>query len=56
VHANLRGYDITRLVAVCLERLEQQARHERYPQHTAIPAGFESAIMGLADEGKNDNK
>ena len=41
VPAKRLGYDITQLMAVCLERIEQQRRGEAAPSHTAIPAVFE---------------
>lgn len=37
------GYSITRLMAVCLERIDQQRRGETPPAHTAIPAEFEAS-------------
>lgn len=40
------GYDITRLLAVCLERIEQQRRGEAVPSHTSIPAVFEEELEG----------
>ena len=40
VPAKRLGYDISRLMAVCLERIEQQRRGESVPAHTAIPVEF----------------
>ncbi len=37
------GYDITKLLAICLERIEQQRRGLSAPSHTAIPAEFDPA-------------
>ena len=44
VPAKRLGYDITRLMAVCLERIEQQRRGEHVPVHTTIPAVFEEEL------------
>ncbi len=40
VPAKRLGYNITKLMATCLERIEQQRRGEPLPAHTAIPAEF----------------
>lgn len=42
VPARRLGYNITELLAVCLERIEQQRRGETPPAHTAIPAVWEN--------------
>ena len=44
VPAKRLGYDITQLMAVCLERIEQQRRGEVVPSHTAIPVVFEDEL------------
>ena len=38
------GYDIRELVAVCMERIDQQRRGEISPAHTTIPAVFEEEL------------
>jgi DNA-binding LacI/PurR family transcriptional regulator len=38
------GYDITKLVALCMERIEQQRRGESFPQHTVLPALFDDEM------------
>ena len=44
VPARRLGYDITRLMTTCLERIEQQRRGEDVPAHTTIPAIFEEEL------------
>jgi DNA-binding LacI/PurR family transcriptional regulator len=44
VPAKWLGYSITRLMTVCLERIEQQRRDELPPSHTAIPAVWEDDL------------
>ena len=40
VPAKRLGYNITKLLEVCLTRIDQQRRGEKVPSHTAIPAEF----------------
>ena len=42
VPAKRLGCNITQLLAVCLERIEQQRRGEKVPAHTSIPVEFEA--------------
>jgi hypothetical protein len=42
VSAKRLGYDITKLLAICLERIDQQRQGLQSPSHTAIPAEFET--------------
>ncbi len=53
VPAKRLGYDVTRLLAVCLERIEQQRRGEEVPAHTTIPVVFEEELgeRGMEAEG-----
>jgi len=44
IPAKRLGYNITRLLAVCVERIQQQRRGEMVPVHTAIPAVFEEEL------------
>jgi DNA-binding LacI/PurR family transcriptional regulator len=53
VPAKRLGFDITRLMVVCLERIERQRRGEDVPAHTAIPAVFEEEL-GQAAGGKGE--
>ena len=43
VPAKRLGYDITRLMATCLDLIGKQRRREDVPSHTAIPAEWEEA-------------
>ena len=47
VPAKRLGYNITQLMAVCLERIDQQRRGECPPSHTAIPAVWEDEARRL---------
>jgi DNA-binding transcriptional regulator YhcF (GntR family) len=43
VPAKRLGINISQLLAICLERIEQQRRGESVPSHTALPVEFETS-------------
>ncbi len=46
VPATRLGYDISRLLELCLERLDQQRRGEVSELHTTLPPVFEDELIG----------